>query len=532
MTTAPPTSAGALAPLRHRAFRWLWLGVVVSSTGVWMQTVGAQWFLVSQPRAATLVSLVQAANTLPVLLMALPGGVLADSFDRRWLLLATQVHVLVVAAVLTTLTFLGQMTAPLLLVFTFLLGMGLALQLPTWNSMIPDLVSRNEIGAATRLDMVAVNLSRAVGPAVGGLVIAASSIPVVFGLNALSVLPLMAILLAWRGRPVAVTGPRERFLPAVRAGGRFVRHSVVVRRILVRLAAYVMPAAALWALLPLIASQVLGLGAAAYGFLFGALGAGAVIGAFVLGRLRDRLTSNTLLGLSMALYAAGLAALVTVPSAGLALGVLVVTGLGWTAVASTLIAELQTFLPAWVRARGMAIFLMTFTGSQVVGSVLWGQVAERLGPRDAVLWAVAGVVAAALLGLVVRVPEIGHLDREPAAYWTDPVLAVDPDPGGRVIVLVECTVTPERQAGFLAAMQRLRGVRLRTGASRWDLHQDLEDPTHFVEVFSVPSWEEHLRQHHGRLVGSDREIEEAALAFSDPPARARHLMAPRVADED
>ena len=518
----------AWAPLRQPAFRWLWLGVLISSIGTWMHTVGAQWLLVDAPNAAALVALVQAATTLPMMLLALPGGVLADAFDRRWLLFTVQAYFFIVGILLAALTAAGQMPPALLLAFTFALGAGVAVQLPGWGATIPELVPRAQLRAASRLDLVNVNLSRAVGPALAGLVIAhLGGVAVVFALNAASVVFLAIALLLWRRPQPGAESPRERFVPALRAGGRYTWHEPVVRRLLLRVILFVAPAMALWALLPLIARQRLGLAADGYGALFGALGVGAIVGALVLGRTLDRLSTNGTLALGGALYAAALAAVVVAPSFPAALAALVFAGLAWMAVTSTLTAELQLVLPAWVRARGLAIFTVTFMGAQTAGALLWGLAANRVGLQPAVLLAAVVVLAGVVAGLFRRVPETGHLDPQPAIYWPDARLAFDPEPDtGPVLVSVEFTVAPERQAAFLEAMGQLRRSRLRTGGTRWELYRDGERPNRFVELFWVASWEEHLRQHAGRLTETDRAVEEAALAFSDPPARADHLLPP------
>jgi MFS family permease len=524
--TAEPS---AWAPLRRRSFRWLWLGMLLAGVGLWMQTVGAQWLLVDEPNAAALVSLVQAANTLPVMLLALPAGVLADSFDRRWLLFAGQAYVLVLGLTLAALASQGQLPTVLLIVFTFALGAGLAVQLPTWGATIPEVVARDELRAASRLDLVSVNLSRAVGPAIAGVVIAhLGGVPVVFALNAVSVVFLAVALLRWRRPAAEASNRRERFVPALKAGGRYVWHDPVVRRILGRIVLFVVPGVALWALLPLVARQRLGLGADGYGALFAALGTGAILGALLLGRVRNRLSTNGLLALAGGLFAASLALLVLVPSFLVGLGVLVLTGLAWMAVTSTLQAELQLILPNWVRARGVAIYVVFFMGAQTVGSLLWGLVAQSIGVRPAVLLAAGLVLAGGVIGLFWRVPETGHIDPRLAVYWPDARLAVDPEGDtGPVLVLVHLTVVADRRPAFLVAMEQLRRSRLRTGASRWELYQDAEHPDRFVEIFRVSSWEEHLRQHSGRLTAVDQQVEEAALAYSDPPAYADHLLPPQ-----
>jgi MFS family permease len=518
--------SSAFAPFRHRAFRWLWIGVLISWTGTWMQTVGAQWLLVDAPNAAVLVSLVQAATTLPVMLLALPGGVLADTFDRRWLLFTIQVYFFIVGVLLAVLTAAGQMPPALLIAFTFLLGVGTAVQLPTWASTIPDLVPRSELRAASRLDLVSVNVSRAIGPAIAGFVIAhLGGASVVFALNAVSVVFLAIALLAWR-RVNPELASRERFVPALRAGARYVWHEPVIRRIMLRAILFVIPAMALWALLPLIASEHLGQGADGFGLLFAALGTGAVLGALVLRRLTTVSTNGILLAATV-LYAATMAIIIMIPSFAAALATLVLNGLAWMAITSTLQAEMQLVLPAWVRARGMAIYVVIFMASQTTGALVWGLVANRFGLRPAVLVAACVVLAAALAGLIWRLPETGHLDPQPAVYWTDPRLAFDPEPDtGPVLVAVHFTVAAERQPEFLAAMDQLRLSRLRTGATRWELYRDAEHRDRFVEIFRVSSWEEHLRQHEDRLTATDQVVEEAALAFSDPPAYGDHLLPP------
>jgi MFS family permease len=517
----------ALAPFRHSAFRWIWLGVLASLIGTWMQTVGAQWLLVDEPNAATLVALVQVANTLPVMLLALPAGVLADSFDRRWLMFSIQGYFLVVGLALVVLTAAHQMPPALLLTFTFALGVGAAIQLPTWLAIVPELVPRNELGAATRLEIVGVNLARSAGPAAAGVIIAWSGVTLVFAINAISVVFLAIPLLLWRRPRSSSKHPRERFVPALNAGGRYVWHELVVRRILLRALLFIAPASALWALLPIVAKDDLGLGADGYGALFAALGVGAIFGALGLGRARNRFSSNEILGAAGVLYAVASAIVVVAPGFVAALVALVFAGLAWTSMISTLNAELQFFLPEWVRARGLAIYVVVFMGSQAVGGVIWGLAANATGVDPTLLVAAALVLAGAVAGFVWRVAQPGHLASEPANYWGAPRMSIEPAPhAGPIAVVIEYFVTPDREADYLVAMEALRRSRRRTGATRWDLYRDGDVPTRFVELFSVPSWAEHLRQHSGRLTEGDRAVEEAALAFSDPPARADHLLPP------
>lgn len=525
--SAPRTSASSpWAPLRHRVFAGLWVGVFFSTLGVWMQTLGAQWLLVETPNAAAVVALVQVATTLPMMMLALPAGVLADVFDRRWLLLVVQGYLTVLAVLLWLATVTDRMTPWLLLAFTFLLGVGGAVQIPTWQASTSELVPRAQVRAAAQLEMVAINLSRAAGPALAGVIIANAGVSAVFALNALAALPMAVALLLWRREPTLTPGGRERFWSALRAGGRYVWHDADSRRILVRLAAYLFPAAALWALLPL-AARRFGVGADGYGLLFAALGVGAIAGALVLGRVRRFVSTTTTLTLAGAVMALALVLLVTVPSFAAAVVVGVSAGFSWTATISTLIAELRLFLPAWVMGRGMAVYTMVFTGCQALGALLWGIVAGWWGLTATYVICAGLSVVAVVAGLVWKVADAGEHAPDPVVYWAEARVSGDPDPdAGPVMVTVHYTIAADDEPAWLAAMRHLRRSRLRTGAIRWELYRDAEYPDRFVEQFRVGSWQEHLRQHEGRLTELDRQVEEDAMRYSDPPVTATHLLPP------
>ncbi len=526
--TQPLAAVSPWAPFRRRAFFWLWLGVVVSSVGMWAQTVGAQWLFVDDPHAATIVTLLQTASTLPMMLLALPAGVLADAFDRRWLMFVVQAYFVAVAVLLAVLTAAQMMPPALLLAFTFAIGAGMAVLLPAWQALISDLVPRNELAAATRLDMVSVNVARAAGPALAGLVIATWGVAPVFALSAVAFAFLGLVLLAWR-RPRVSHREREPFLPALVAGGRYVRHEPVVRRILVRLAGFIAPATALWALLPLIANRQLGLGADGYGLMFAALGIGAVVGALCLGTVKRHVSSNGVLGLSAISFALAFGSLVLAPNLWVAFPLLVVCGFGWTATVSTIISELQLFLPGWVRARAISVYLVVFLGCQAIASPIWGVVTQQFDLRVAMLAAASLVAVSALGGLALKIPESQHLDRSPLAYWGPASVELEPDPdAGPVVVSIRYEVSAEQEAEFLSAMELMRRSRLRSGASGWDLYRVGECPDLFLEQFSVPTWQEHMRQHDGRLTAEDQAIEDAAFAHIVGTPRAEHLLPPNA----
>jgi MFS family permease/quinol monooxygenase YgiN len=522
------SSAKAWAPLRLSVFRWLWLAVLGANIGIWMQTVGAQWLLVSRPGASTLVSLVQTAAALPVVLLAFPAGVLADSFDRRKLLISVQCFAVAVGVGLTWLTIVGAMPPALLLTFTAMFGVCAALTVPAYQSLIPELVPREELPSAAALGSISINLARAVGPAVAGLLIARVGVAAVFGLNAAAYLALGLVLVWWRRPATSAAADPERFVPALRAGSRYIRFSPVVRRILLRSALFVVPAMVIWALLPLIASRRLGLGAGGYGLLLGALGVGAVAAAFTLPRLRASLSANQMLLIGSLLYAAVTVAVVAVHSMAVVALVLLFAGAAWTVVLSNINATLQLFLPAWVRARGLAVYLMVLFGGQAFGALAWGLVAQRVGLVNTFLAAAVLMTAGAASIRFWPYRDIKSLDRAPAVFWPEPHLVFLPDPDdGPVLVNVAYTVRPARRQPFLDAMQSVRQSRLRTGATRWELYQDGSKPDHFVESFTVASWEEHLRQHSDRLTGADRAFQQEADRYSDPRPRTTHLFPAR-----
>jgi MFS family permease len=518
-------SSSTWAPLRIGVFRAMWIAVLVSNIGTWMQTVGAQWLLVHLPHAAILVALVQAADNVPDVLFGLVGGALADVFDRRRLLIAVQVSMACIGAALTVLTFAGQMPPALLLAFTFALGFSSVFTNPAYQSIVPQLVPRDQLRSASALGSISVNLARLVGPALAGILIARAGVTAVFALNALTYLLFAVVVAAWR--PGAGTTPElpERFISAIRAGGRYILNALIVQRILLRAALFLVPATVLWALLPLVATQQLRLGSAGYGFLLGAIGGGAVAGALVLPRFRARISSNLLVGASSVVYALVLVLVVVVPNTILAVLVLLPAGAAWIAVLSDVNAELQLFLPAWVRGRGISVYQMVLFGAQAVGAVTWGAIAEPLGVR-----ATFFVAAAVLLGTVVTLRfwpfvETSGMDRQTRAYWPEPQLVFEASPGsGPVVVKSAYTIAPEKEPEFLVAMKQVRLSRLRTGATQWGLFRDGEVPHSFVEMYVVPSWDEHMRQHRFRITGTDHEFEARADSLSDPPPDVSHLI--------
>ncbi|MGW1175389.1 MFS transporter [Kitasatospora sp. NPDC002543] len=505
-------SGSAWSPLRRRVFRDLWLAQFTSNVGSWMQTVGAQWLLVGH--GAAQVSMVQLAAGLPVLFLALPAGVLADLVDRRRLLLVMQAAMAVVATALAALAFTGVLGPWTLLALTFLLGCGNALNGPAWQAVQPSLVPREELRQAAALGAVNMNLARAVGPALGGLLVAALGVGWTFAVNAASFLAILAVLAGWRAgareRAPRSGQEREHLLAAMRAGGRYVRSAPRIRRILLRSALFVPGASALWALLPVSAHESLGLGAAGYGVLLGAVGLGAVAGAAVLPAVSRRVGGDGALALAGTAFAGALAALAVGGSVLIAFPALVLAGAAWITALSTLNAGLQVALPAWVRARASAFYLLVFQGGSAVGSLVWGQVAQHAGVSAAMLLAALSLLGGALS--LRRLPLLGgRNDPTLSEAWPEPRLAVEPAPqDGPVLVTVTYEVRAERAPAFVAAMRKVEASRRRTGAVTWGLYRDAARPERFVETFTVVSWSEHCAQHHERYTGTDHVFEADA----------------------
>ena len=517
----------AWAPLRHRVFRALWIAQTVSNVGTWMQTVGAQWLILSLGGTALTVSLVQTATTLPTFLVGLPAGALGDVLDRRKVMIWAQGFMLVCAAVLGVLTVMDEIGIATVLALTFGIGLGSALLRPSWQAVQPELVEREEIPQAAALNGVSMNMARAVGPAIGGVVVAVTNAGAVFLANAASFVGVMGVL-AWWKRPAQESAlGAEHVTHAMRVGVRYVRHSPRLRSVLTRTLSFCLFSSALWALLPVVAHSRLHMGSGGYGLLLAAVGIGAVAGAFVLAAARARWSADHVVGaatLAFALVSLVLAWSKSTPVVALAL---VVGGLSWIGVLSSFNASAQIALPAWVRARGMATYLLVFQGGQAAGSFVWGALAARTSTSVA-LSVVAGGMT---LGLLIssrrhKLAAQATLDLTPVAHWTEPDLSLEPDPHRPVLITMEYRVAPENHERFREEMQRLGRSRRRTGAERWSLYQDVAQPNRFVENYLVDSWEEHIRQLAERQTAQDIGIQQRVLSRTEDgrASPAQHLI--------
>jgi MFS family permease/quinol monooxygenase YgiN len=519
---------GPWSPLRNRLFRAVWIATLVSNIGTWMHDVGSGWLMTSLASSPAWVALVAAADTLPVMLLALPAGAIADIVDRRRLLMAVQVYFFLVIGALAVLTLLGMMTPWLLLAFSFCVGIGSALALPAFSAIVPQLAAPTELSAAVALNSIGINISRAIGPAIGGLLVAAVGPWLVFALDAISSLGVFIVLLRWRSEPRQSTLPTERFVSAIRVGLRFIAHTRALQAVLIRGAAFFIFASATWALFPLVVRQELQRGPEVYGLLLTCIGAGAVAGAMVLPRLRE-MSRSALVAAASALYAAAALMLAHVHNLPLLLLAMLATGVAWIAILASLQVSAQLTLPDWVRARGLAAFAMVFMGGMALGAIGWGQVAVRIGISAALTGAAVGMLAAIALTWRFRLREGKAPDFTPSLDWAAPVLAEDPEPdAGPVLVTIEYRVDAAHRAEFVAAMRDVREMRRRNGAFVWHLFHDSAEPTRFLESFMDESWTEHLRQHE-RVSVADREIQQRANRFlvKGASTRSTHWLADR-----
>ena len=513
----------AWAPLRIAVYRNLFVAQLVSNIGTWMQTVGAQWFLVERHGSATVIALVQTASLTPTLLLGLFGGVLADLFDRRRLLIVVQTYAVVEAVALTALAFAGLLTPVWLLLFTAAIGCASALTAPAWQAIQPELVPREQIPAAASLSGVTVNVARAIGPAIAGVVMTLAGPAAVFALNAVSFVAIIVALRSWKRALTVAFGERERIGRSVVAGLRYVRHGPITRRILLRTALFAFPASALWALLPVTSAHHWHMDASGYGLALATLGVGAIAGVAVIARLRRSFAANTVLAGSAGAYAVGLL-VVAIGPFGPAIPLLLICGAAWIATLATLNAAVQLSLPYWVRARGMAIYLLTSSGSQALGSCLWGLIAAHVGLAQSLI-AAAGllVVTAASVAVLPLRPETGALDRTISTAWPTPTQIFEPDPNdGPVLISTSYHVTEDRIDQFSAAMLKVGRSRSRTGGYRWRLYRSGEDPRLVIEEFTVPSWAEFDRQHSTRWLASDNDALTTALQCTVDGSAEQH----------
>jgi len=515
----------ALAPLEGHVFRGLWFAWLAANMTMWMNDVAAAWLMTTLTDSPVMVALVQTASTLPVFLLGLPSGALADIVDRRRYFAATQLWVSLVALLIAACALAGLLTAELLLLLTFVNGIGLAMRWPVFSAIVPEVVTRDHLPAALALNGISMNLSRVIGPTVAGALLATSSPAWVFVLNALLAGVAFTLILRWKSVPRASALPGERFVGAMRVGLQHVRQSPRMRAVIVRVFLFFLQASALLALLPLVARQLHGGGPGVFTLLMACMGAGAIVAALWFPRWRQRFNRDQFVTTGTLVHAAATALVALVPEVWVAVPCCFIAGMAWISTANTLAMSAQLALPNWVRARGMSIYQMALMGGTAFGAMLFGKVAGWASVPMAILAAAA--IGLFLLLLTRRFSVEGEeADFSPAPVRSAPDVAIEIGPDeGPVMVTVEYLIDPARAAGFAAVMQRTRAARLRQGALSWGLFRDTSVPGRYVEYFIDESWVEHQRRLE-RFTADDAGLRTQRLAFhlgSEPPLLRRYV---------
>jgi len=526
-TSKPEAPASAWSPLKIPVFRLLWGTWVTANICMWMNDVAAAWMMTSLTSSPIWVALVQTASTLPVFLLGLPSGALADILDRRRYFIVTQFWLAGTAAVLCVAVLFNLMTPPLLLALTFANGIGLAMRWPVFAALIPEIVPRQQLPAALALNGVAMNASRIIGPIVAGALIASAGTAYVFVLNATLSVIAGFVVMRWRREYVPSPLGRERLISAIRVGLQFVRESAPLRGVFLRVTLFFFHSTALLALLPLLAMRLAGGDAATYTLLLAAMGAGAIVTTTVLPRLRQLLPSNQLVLAGTLLQSLTTLAMAFAPNVYVAVPAMMLAGMSWLCAANTLSVSAQMRLPDWVRARGMSIYQMAIMGGSALGAAIWGQLATMASLTSSlVVAALTGAIA--MLVATRRLTDHGlEEDLTPSREFKVPVTQTPPR-AGHVVATIEYLIDPARADAFVELMQESRRSRLRQGALGWELLHDMGEPARYLEQIVDESWTEHLRRF-DRITAADVALRDRKLAFhvaEGPPLVTRYAVEP------
>jgi MFS family permease len=489
-----------------------------------MQNVGAAWLMVSLGAGPIYVALTQTASSLPYFLLALPAGSAGDIVDRRKLILFTESWMMGVALLLAILTIAGVMSPWILLVLTFALSAGDAFETPAWRAILPELVPKEDLAAASALNGIEFNLARAVGPALAGMIISAAGVATAFVANFLSFFGVILVVARWK-RPVRRrSAPPESFSGATVAAIRYVRNSPAILTVLLRTGVAMFFSSALFALLPTVSRNV-NQHATGYGLLLGCFGGGAILGALVMQSARDRWATESIVSTGVVSFGLVILALSRLDRMSTLAAVMLVGGAAWVIFISLINALVQNLAPDWVRARVLAIFILVYQGSYSLGTAVWGAVAQRSGVGTALICAGLGTIATAAIALFARLPD-STADLSPWNHWRMPAVIGDVRADvekGPVLVTVEYAVIQKRTAEFVDAMHEYGRIRHRDGAYRWAIFRDTEVAYLYLEIFLVNSWAEHLRQHE-RQTQADRELEQRINSCLSGEPMVRHLI--------
>jgi MFS family permease len=514
-TTSNPQSVAPVgSPFRHRAFTVIWIATVVANIGGWMYGVASGWLMTSLDSNAFIVSMVQVANSLPMFLFAIPAGALADIVNQRRFLIVCESAITIVSAAFAALVWLHLIAPVSLLLFSFVVTVGTAMTAPAWQSVVAELVPKPDLPSAVAANSVGINVGRAIGPALGGVIIGALGIAAPFWLDAFCNIGVVAALIWWRAPTRSASAlPPEPFRSAILTGLRYARYNGCLRATLIRTIAFFVFGSSYWALLPLVARTQIAAGPALYGVLLGVIGASAVGGAFLLRRLGDKLGADSLVAVASlgTALATALFALARHPATAMVASF--IAGASWIAAVSLLNISAQVALPEWVRGRGLAMYVTVMFGALTIGSAIWGQLAVVAGVPAALLLAAAGATIGIPLTWRWTLQAGANVDFSPSMQWPDPVAthAIEAD-RGPVLVTVEYRIDPKNRIAFLHALGQSSRERRRDGAYDWGIFEDPADSGRFIETFLTDSWLEHLRLHQ-RVTKADRISEQAVRRF-------------------
>lgn len=513
--------SSTLAPFRHGIFRAVWTASLASNFGGLIQSVGAAWLMTSITTSSDMVALVQASTALPIMLFSLASGAIADSFDRRKVMLVAQGFMLVISILLTIFAYKGLITPWMLLSFTFLIGCGTALNNPSWQASVGDMVPREDLPAAVALNSMGFNLTRSVGPAIGGIIVAAAGAAAAFAVNAASYVALLTVLARWKPDLSPSRLPRETLGAAMGAGLRYMAMSPNIGKVLLRSSVFGFTSGSILALLPLVARDLVSGGPLTYGIMLGAFGLGAVGGALISGRLRQMLSSEVMvrcafLGFSICSLTAALSPYAWLTATGLLIG-----GACWVLALSHFNVTVQMSTPRWVVGRALSIYQTATFGGIALGSWVWGVVAETHGVEAALIAAAISMLAGGAIGFAVPLPQLTTMNLDPLNRWTEPLLSLDLKPrSGPIAIMIEYVIGEKDLPEFIELMAERGRIRRRDGARNWTLARDLENPDIWIESYHTPTWLEYVR-HNTRATYADAAISERIRALHSGAERPR-----------
>lgn len=516
---------GVAAPLRHAVFRRIWLASLLSNLGLLIQGVGAAWAMTQMTSSADKVALVQTALMLPIMLISMPAGAIADMYDRRVVALVSLAIALVGATALAMMAWYDLVTPNILLAFCFVVGCGMALFGPAWQSSVSEQVPAEHLPAAVALNGISYNIARSFGPAIGGVIVATAGAVAAFAANALLYIPLLIVLFLWRRRSEPSRLPRERLNRAMVSGARYIANSPAIRIVLTRTLVTGIIGGSIMALMPLIARDLLNGGAQTYGIMLGAFGMGAVIGALNIGALRKRMSGEAAIRACTISMAGAITAVALSRQPVLTAAALVVAGAVWMAAVALFNIGVQLSAPRWVAGRSLAAFQASIAGGIAIGSWGWGYLTDMAGVQTALLTSAAAMLASPLLGLWLRMPPVGARN-EDAEVLADPEVRLSlTGRSGPLVVEIEYRVDQESARAFHNVMQEVQLSRQRNGAYGWSIARDIADPELWTERYHCPTWLDYLRQRN-RSTQSERALHQRAMGFhlGPDPVRVRRML--------